>query len=95
MERNSSSSSSPRSKVEGGLLSCFGRLKFKLPWRKRSAGGANKSVGGFRYDPLGYAQNFDEGCVEDDEESLRHGFSARYAASSNKFQLLSRSSNDK
>ncbi|MED6130828.1 hypothetical protein PIB30_004245 [Stylosanthes scabra] len=84
MERNNNNipSSSPRSKVEGGLLSCWGCLKFKLPWRKRSAGAAYKSVGGFRYDPLSYAQNFDEGCVEDDEESLRRGFSARYAAPS-------------
>jgi len=51
----------------------------KLPWAKRTS--SNKPVGGFKYDPLSYAQNFDEGLVEDDEE-LHRGFSARYAAPS-------------
>ncbi|KAK7282918.1 hypothetical protein RIF29_12039 [Crotalaria pallida] len=77
------SSSSPRSKAEGGWLSCWGRLKLKLPWAKQRS--TYKHVGGFRYDPLSYAQNFDEGnWVEDDEESLSRGFSARYAALSTK-----------
>ncbi|KAK7311722.1 hypothetical protein RJT34_10033 [Clitoria ternatea] len=78
MER--SSSSSPRSKTEGG--SCWGCLKLKLPWTKRTR--TYKPVGGFRYDPLSYAQNFDDGLVEDDEEALHRGFSARYAALSAK-----------
>jgi len=74
-----SPSSPRRSKTGGGgLLSCFGRLKLKLPWKRRT-------VGGFRYDPLSYAQNFDDGkWEEDDEESLGRGFSARYAAPSSK-----------
>lgn len=75
MER---SLSSPRRKREGGMLSCWRFLKLKLPWAKRT-----NTTYGYKYDPLSYAQNFDEGCVEDDdEEALRHGFSARYAAPS-------------
>ncbi|KAK7410435.1 hypothetical protein VNO78_01216 [Psophocarpus tetragonolobus] len=70
-------SSSPRSKTNGGWLSCWGRFKLKLPWAKRTG---YKPVGGFKYDPLSYAQNFDEGGVEDDEEFVHRGFSARYAA---------------
>ncbi|KAK7352966.1 hypothetical protein VNO80_18398 [Phaseolus coccineus] len=77
MEKSSSSSS----KLNGGWLSCWRCLKMKLPWAKRTS--SYKPVGGFKYDPLSYAQNFDEG-VKDDEE-LHRGFSARYAApSSNK-----------
>lgn len=76
-------SSSPTSKREGGLLSCWGRLKVKLPWKRRTS--SYSPVGDFRYDPLSYAQNFDEGnCVEDDEESVHRGFSARYATPSAK-----------
>ncbi|KAI8548484.1 hypothetical protein RHMOL_Rhmol07G0277200 [Rhododendron molle] len=36
------------------------------------------AVGG--YDPLSYAQNFDEGWEEDDEDYSNRGFSSRYAA---------------
>ncbi|KAK7385418.1 hypothetical protein VNO78_31136 [Psophocarpus tetragonolobus] len=68
------SSSSPRA----GLLSCWGCLKLKLPWPKRTS--TYKPVGGFGYDPLSYAQNFDEGCMDDEEESSRRRFSDRYAA---------------
>ena len=52
----------------------------KLPWTKKTS--SYKPVGGFKYDPLSYAQNFDDGLLEDDEESLQRGFSARYAAPS-------------
>jgi len=73
MEKNSSP---PRSFI----VSCWGCLKLKLPWTKRK-NTCNKSTGGFGYDPLSYSQNFDEGLMEDDEESCRR-FSARYAAPS-------------
>lgn len=76
-KKSSSTSSSPRSFT----VSCWGYLKLKLPWTKRKDT-CNKSVGGFGYDPLSYAQNFDEGLMEDDEESSVHRFSARYAAPS-------------
>ncbi|OAY23175.1 hypothetical protein MANES_18G057800v8 [Manihot esculenta] len=104
MERNSSS---PRKREDEGLLSCWGRLKLKLPWTKRrissssnsnststsqrSRGGwsiasiftrANRQprpAGGFGYDPLSYAQNFDEGCWDDDnEDGIYRGFSSRF-----------------
>lgn len=74
-------SSSPRgSKTNGGggLFSCWRGLKLKIPWKRRT----NNT---YRYDPLSYAQNFDDGTwEEDDEESLGRGFSARYAAPSTK-----------
>ncbi|QCE15984.1 hypothetical protein DEO72_LG11g2997 [Vigna unguiculata] len=73
-------SSCSRSKSNGGWLSCWGCLKMKLPWTKKTS--SYKPVGGFKYDPLSYAQNFDDGLLEDDEESLQRGFSARYAAPS-------------
>ncbi|EOY15528.1 hypothetical protein QQP08_023551 [Theobroma cacao] len=90
-------SSPPRNTDEEGLLSCWGRLKLKLPWTKRRIRSLGNSitaafrakqprpVGGFRYDPLSYAQNFDEGCGDDDiEGSLYRGFSSRYAAPSSR-----------
>ncbi|MBA0567705.1 hypothetical protein Goklo_005633 [Gossypium klotzschianum] len=93
MER-SSSSLSPN---EEQLLSCWGRLKLKLPWTKRKIRSLGHSitaafrakrprpVGGFKYDPLSYAQNFDDGYGDDDPEgALYHGFSSRYAAPSSR-----------
>ncbi|KAL2317588.1 hypothetical protein Fmac_031464 [Flemingia macrophylla] len=72
------SSSSP---TTAGSFSCWGRLKWKLPWTKRTT--TYKPVRGFGYDPLSYAQNFDDGCMDDEEESnSRRRFSARYAAPS-------------
>lgn len=43
-----------------------------------------RPAGGFRYDPLSYAQNFDDGSWDDDdfEVGLYRGFSSRLAASS-------------
>lgn len=76
--------------IDEGQLSCWGFLKLKLlPWRRRrrrrfynttklqSKMGKRGCV--FKYDPLSYAQNFDEGLEEYDEESSHLGFSARYA----------------
>lgn len=40
-------------------------------------------AGGFKYDPLSYSQNFDEGTWhEHDLEAYQRGFSSRYAAPS-------------
>jgi hypothetical protein len=75
----------PRSTDKEGLLSCWGCLKLKLPWtQQRVRRGAGKVGGGFRYDPLSYAQNFDEGWDDGDEDLSQRGFSARYAAPSSK-----------
>ncbi|KAK8552111.1 hypothetical protein V6N13_120534 [Hibiscus sabdariffa] len=89
----SSASSKPGEEEEEGLLSCWGRLKLKLPCTKRKIKALGNSitaafmpkqprpVGGFKYDPLSYAQNFDDGYGDDDPwGSLYHGFSYRYAA---------------
>lgn len=104
MERTSASPKNTDDEATG-LLSCWGRLKLKLPWRKpriwrdtrrraqqRSVcfniGAAfraknPKPAGGFKYDPLSYAQNFDDGCWDEgDVDSLSRGFSSRYAAPS-------------
>ncbi|GFS44103.1 hypothetical protein Acr_00g0088450 [Actinidia rufa] len=97
MERDAS----PRDNTHD-QLSCWGRLRLKLPWAQRvSRGTTQRSFGwrkitntfktkrqrtpggGFKYDPLSYAQNFDPGWdVEDGEDSLYRGFSSRYAAPS-------------
>ncbi|XAR48475.1 hypothetical protein NMG60_11031301 [Bertholletia excelsa] len=103
MERESSSHSPRDNTDEQGLLSCWGRLKLKLPWsRGRRRRGPTRQArvgwrkitsifkpsrprprpvgGSFGYDPLSYAQNFDDGWDEDDEDSSLRGFSVRYAA---------------
>ncbi|KAK4560009.1 hypothetical protein RGQ29_008985 [Quercus rubra] len=49
-----------------------------------SMGTTKRKKNGFNYDPLSYAQNFDEGWDEDDEEFAQRGFSARFAAPSAK-----------
>lgn len=66
--------------------SCWGRLKSKLSWVKRESNNlcfteTKPFNGGFRYDPLSYAHNFDEGLDEDQEPGYR-SFYARYAAPS-------------
>ncbi|GMJ15238.1 hypothetical protein HRI_005193000 [Hibiscus trionum] len=77
-------------KEEVLVVSCWGRLN---PWttrKLRSLGNRitaafrakrGRAVGGFKYDPLSYAQNFDDGCGDDDPEgAVYRGFSSRYAA---------------
>ena len=45
----------------------------------------SKPFSSFRYDPLSYAQNFDDGCWDEDCEDCSHrGFSARFAVHSSK-----------
>ncbi|KAE9615196.1 hypothetical protein Lal_00048208 [Lupinus albus] len=75
-----------------GLSSCWGCPKLKVPCLKRRS--TYKAIGG--YDPLSYSQNFDDGnWVEDDEESARLGFSARFAAPSTPTKSLNGSSEAK
>lgn len=87
MERSSSSKSSEDDKA--GIVSCWGRLKLKVQrsrisfclrdmfTKKRRVKMVN-----FRYDPLSYSQNFDEGGLM--EEEMQNSFSSRYAALSSK-----------
>ncbi|EEE61480.1 hypothetical protein OsJ_15753 [Oryza sativa Japonica Group] len=61
--------------------SCWGRLGLAALWhrlrqlsvarrrRRHGGGGGGRSIlgaGGLNYDPLSYAQNFDDGCLEPD-----------------------------
>ncbi|KAK8684031.1 hypothetical protein V6N13_040068 [Hibiscus sabdariffa] len=84
--------SSPK---EEELLSCCGRFKLRLPGTRRKLRSLGYSitaafrakrtrpVGGFKYDPLSYAQNFDDGYGygdDDPEGAVYRGFSSRYAA---------------
>ncbi|GMN40193.1 hypothetical protein TIFTF001_009418 [Ficus carica] len=80
---------SPKSSDQEGWLSCWGYLKLKLPWRRRTRRryttarhlrSKSSAEAGFGYDPLSYAQNFDEGWDEEDPDQLTRGFSARFVA---------------
>lgn len=74
-----------------GLFSCWARLRLRLPWKKRDGRGSkcckltsvlrarHPRQGGFRYDPLSYAQNFDEGDWDEESENYSRGFSSRFA----------------
>ncbi|KAK8494017.1 hypothetical protein V6N13_022972 [Hibiscus sabdariffa] len=81
--------SSPK---EEELLSCWGRFKLKLPWTRRKLRSLGyiimttfrvkraTPVGGFKYDHLSYAHNFNDGYGDDDPEGTVYcGFSSRYA----------------
>nr|DAD40873.1 TPA_asm: hypothetical protein HUJ06_015196 [Nelumbo nucifera] len=98
MDRSSSSEDIDN---EVGLVSCWGQFKLKLSWPKGFDSGRqrngdcnfravfgirqSKRGGGFRYDPLSYAQNFDEGCWDEDNgDSYHRGFSSRFAAPASK-----------
>ncbi|KAF5207590.1 hypothetical protein FRX31_002823 [Thalictrum thalictroides] len=76
-----------------GLNSCWGRFKVMFPWRncrqrsyhdfsllKSFSTKQRKPKGGFKYDALSYAQNFDEGSKDEDNEDSIRGFSSRFAA---------------
>jgi hypothetical protein len=66
--------------------SCWGRFGVAALWRRlrqhismarrrRRLGRSILGAGGLNYDPLSYAQNFDDGCIEEREPD----FSARFA----------------
>uniref|UniRef100_A0A5K1C0P5 Uncharacterized protein n=1 Tax=Nymphaea colorata TaxID=210225 RepID=A0A5K1C0P5_9MAGN len=75
---------------EEGLVkfnSCWGRVRGRLKrwWRltrklRRRRPCCRTKPGSFRYDPLSYSQNFDEGTWEmDEEEHQCRGYMARFA----------------
>ncbi|KAJ1278217.1 hypothetical protein BS78_04G062300 [Paspalum vaginatum] len=53
-----------RDRLRATVCCCFGQggLGERVRWRRRAG------VGEFRYDPLSYALNFDEGDLDADEE---------------------------
>uniref|UniRef100_A0A5K1GLR0 Uncharacterized protein n=1 Tax=Nymphaea colorata TaxID=210225 RepID=A0A5K1GLR0_9MAGN len=64
--------------------SCWGNLKGRFRrWFRLSRALRRRRFrvrrGGFRYDPLSYAQNFDEGCWEEETEGQGAGPMARFA----------------
>ncbi|KAL5714956.1 hypothetical protein ACHQM5_016850 [Ranunculus cassubicifolius] len=66
---------------EVGSISCWSCLKLKtFRLRKSSSNKQRKPKCGFKYDALSYAQNFDDGCWDDDSNDSNQGFSSRYAA---------------
>ncbi|CAL5023592.1 unnamed protein product [Urochloa decumbens] len=92
MEAPSSPLSALRHRLRATVCCCFGSgggggLGERMPWRRRAG------VGEFRYDPLSYALNFDEGDLDldaDEEEDevfagrgdglLYQSFSSRLSA---------------
>lgn len=69
-----------------GFFSCWvslcGKIR-RLGRRGRRRGKLYVRKGSFKYDPLSYAQNFDEGGgweEEEEGEGSYRGFSSRYAA---------------
>lgn len=70
-----------------GMFSCWGRFRVASLWRrlkqfqnKRRRRNNLLRSGGLNYDPLSYAQNFDEGLYDDQEEArmLQQNFSTRF-----------------
>ncbi|RCV34904.1 hypothetical protein SETIT_7G195800v2 [Setaria italica] len=73
-------------RARGAMASCWGRFGVAALWRRlrqhisvarrrRRLGRSILGAGGLNYDPLSYAQNFDDGCLEEREPD----FSARFA----------------
>jgi hypothetical protein len=74
MESPSSSLSALRHRLRATVCCCFGQgggLGERTRWRRRAG------VGEFRYDPLSYALNFDEGDLDVEEEEQQPGVHAR------------------
>ncbi|KAG2573925.1 uncharacterized protein LOC120641408 [Panicum virgatum] len=89
MEERGEEDAGPYShRARGAMASCWGRFGVAALWRRlrqhlslarrrRRLGGRSSilGAGGLNYDPLSYAQNFDDGCLEEREPD----FSARFA----------------
>lgn len=76
----------------GTMASCWGRFGAAALWRRlrrrvslvrRRRRRGRSLLGGLNYDPLSYAQNFDDGCLEEREPDFSARFApARHAAGS-------------
>ncbi|KAJ1272248.1 hypothetical protein BS78_06G187700 [Paspalum vaginatum] len=83
-----------RTTPRGAMASCWGRFGAAALWRRlrqhlslarrrRRRGRSLLGAGGLNYDPLSYAQNFDDGCLEEREPDFSARFApARHAAGS-------------
>ncbi|CAM0946446.1 unnamed protein product [Alopecurus aequalis] len=60
--------SSLRHRLRATVCCCFGGDRAQ--WGRRRVGGGGVGVGEFRYDPLSYALNFDEGADGEYETSI-------------------------
>lgn len=81
-------------RTHGAMASCWGRFGAAALWRRlrhhlsvarrrRRRGRSLLGAGGLNYDPLSYAQNFDDGCLEEREPDFSARFApARHAAGS-------------
>lgn len=64
-----------------GFFSCWVRFKLRFLWRKREK---QPKPGSFRYDPLSYSYNFDDGGGHEETENCSRGFSSRFVAPATK-----------
>ncbi|CAL5030600.1 unnamed protein product [Urochloa decumbens] len=82
-------------RARGAMASCWGRFGVAALWRRlrqqislarrrrRLGRSSILSAGVLNYDPLSYAQNFDDGCLEEREPDFTARFApARHAAGS-------------
>ncbi|KAJ3706763.1 hypothetical protein LUZ61_010468 [Rhynchospora tenuis] len=88
MERLATWEERDNTEQQHAVLSCWGRFGLAAIWRRlkqfqnqRRRRNNFLRSGGLNYDPLSYAQNFDEGAYDDREEAgmLRQNFSVRFA----------------
>ena len=88
MEERDEEDAGPYShRPRGAMASCWGRFGVAALWRRlrqhlslarrrrRLGRSSTLGAGGLNYDPLSYAQNFDDGCLKEWEPD----FSARFA----------------
>ncbi|PUZ48405.1 hypothetical protein GQ55_7G242500 [Panicum hallii var. hallii] len=82
-------------RARGAMASCWGRFGVAALWRRlrhhlslarrrrRLGRSSILGAGSLNYDPLSYAQNFDDGCLEEREPDFSARFApARHAAGS-------------
>ncbi|KAL2250028.1 UNVERIFIED_CONTAM: hypothetical protein Sindi_2476500 [Sesamum indicum] len=90
---NAKSMAQKYSSPDEEMSSCWGRFILMLSRKSRKAKNSSscfsfsksktraQQFGAFRYSPLSYAQNFDEGheWEDEDQDAFFRGFSSRYA----------------
>ncbi|TVU02889.1 hypothetical protein EJB05_51358, partial [Eragrostis curvula] len=94
MEASSPSRSSQlRHRLRATMCCCFGQGAGAVVGGERMRWNRRAGVGEFRYDPLSYALNFDEGEVDEEDEGVRgngllyQSFSSRLQTPSPAFEV--------